>query len=140
MPTKSAVSWTEPIARPVDEVWTAVRDFSCSSWSSVEITVDGEGEGAIRTVHMPKGAVSERCERLDDDARVLSYSIVAGNPFPISDYLATMTVRPVDADSSELLWSATWETDEDPAPLEADLTRFIRGTARVLRRALDGTD
>jgi hypothetical protein len=38
------------------------------------------------------------------------------------------------------VWSATWQTDEDPEPIEADLTRFIRGTARVLRRALDGTD
>ena len=140
MPTRSAVSWTEPIGRPAAEVWAAVRDFSCRSWSSVEITVEGEGQGAIRTVHMPKGAVSERCERLDDDARVLSYSIVEGNPFPITDYLATMTVRPVDDARSELVWSATWATEEDPAPLEADLTRFIRGTARVLRRALDGTE
>jgi len=136
----SSASWTEPIARSADDVWAAVRDFGCSSWSSVDITVEGDGEGAIRTVHMPNGAVSERCERLDDEARVLSYSIVSGNPFPISDYLATMTVRPVDADSSELVWSATWQTDEDPEPIEANLTRFIRGTARVLRRALDGTD
>ena len=136
----SAVSWTEPIARSADDVWAAVRDFGCSSWSSVDITVEGDGQGAIRTVHMPKGPVSERCERLDDDARVLSYSIVAGNPFPITDYLATMTVRPVDADSSELGRSAPWQTDEDPAPLDAELPRFIRGTARVLRRALDGSD
>jgi hypothetical protein len=140
MPSSSVVSWTEPIGRSAEDVWTAVRDFGCASWSSVDITVEGDGLGAVRTVHMPNGDVSERCERLDDEARVLSYSIVAGNPFPISDYLATMTVRPVDEGSSELVWSATWRTDEDPAPLEARLTRFIRGTARVLRRALDGTD
>lgn len=136
----SEVSWTEPVARSVDELWATVRDFGCGSWSSVDITVEGDGQGAIRTVHMPNGAVSERCERLDDEARVLSYSIVSGNPFPISDYLATMTVRPVDADHSELVWSATWQTDEDPEPIAADLTRFIRGTARVLRHAVDGSD
>jgi hypothetical protein len=136
----SSTTWTEPIARSADDVWAAVRDFSCRSWSSVDISMEGEGQGAIRTVHMPNGDVSERCERLDDEARVLSYSITAGNPFPITDYLATMTVRPVDDRRSELVWSATWQTDEDPEPIEANLTRFIRGTARVLRRALDGTD
>jgi hypothetical protein len=102
--------------------------------------MDGEGQGSVRTVHTPGGAVVERCERLDDDARVLSYSIVSGNPYPISDYLATMTVMSVDADNSELVWSATWQTDEDPEPIEANLTRFIRGTARALRRGVDGTD
>jgi hypothetical protein len=136
----SAVSWTEPIARSADEVWAVVRDFSCQSWASISVTMDGEGQGSVRTVHTPDGAVVERCERLDDDARVLSYSIVSGNPYPISDYLATMTVMSVDADNSELVWSATWQTDEDPEPIEANLTRFIRGTARALRRGVDGTD
>lgn len=136
----SAVSWTEPIARSADEVWAVVRDFSCRSWASISVTMEGEGQGSVRTVYTPGGAVVERCERLDDDARVLSYSIVSGNPYPISDYLATMTVVPVDADHSELVWSATWQTDEEPEPIEANLTRFIRGTARALRRGVDGTD
>ena len=136
----SATSWTEPIARSADDVWAVVRDFSCDAWASVPITVDGEGQGSLRTVHGPNGDVTERCERLDDAEQVLSYSIVSGNPFPISGYLATMAVRPVDGDHSELVWSATWDTDADPEPIEANLNRFIRGTARVLRRHLDGTD
>lgn len=132
-------SWTEPIARPAADVWALVRDFGNDSWTSVAITIEGEGQGAVRTVHMPDGLVRERCERLDDIEQVLSYSILEGNPFPTSDYLGTMTVRSVDDASCELIWSSTWQTAEDPAPIAEGLQRFLRGSSRALRRHLEAT-
>src|SRR5690606_14475258 len=100
--------FTGSIDAPADEVWQAVRAFTDGTWMGVELTSEGEGVGATRTISMGPTSITEACERLDDDAKVLGYTITDGGGMPFADYHSTMTVKPA-GDATELLWEANYE-------------------------------
>lgn len=101
------------IAAPADQVWDLIRDFGGIDryTPGVDVTCDGEGEGAVRTIAMGGASIVERCEKRDDDAKVLQYSIQE-SPLPLSNYLSTMKVSG-SGDSSTLEWSATFDSDNE---------------------------
>lgn len=101
-----------------DTVWNALRDFHDLSWSanvveSVETVGEAEGTevGAGRILN---GVFHETLRELDDDERVLRYSIDEG-PGPlegVEGYVGTVRVVPVtvpdDADRAVVIWSSDW--------------------------------
>ena len=103
---------------PADKVWAALRNFHDFSWSanvitSVEAEGDPEQPGAKRLLN---GAFFETLVSLDDDARVIRYSIDDGpdavSKDNVTGFVAEVRVVPVsDDDSTFVLWTSTWETD-----------------------------
>lgn len=133
MPT---VSHTEPIASPPDAVWRLVGDFADDSWTGVPIRCEGSGAGAVRTVAMPGGDVVERCDERDEEARRLAYTVVDGNPFPVTS--CSGEVRVVEAGSaSEVHWTISYETDRDPVAVGRDLTGLLQASVGALRTAAE---
>ena len=135
-----AVSHREPIEAPADAVWSVVREFGDDSWTGVTITCEGEGVGAVRTVGMPTGDVVERCDLLEPERCVIGYEILSGNPFPVTDYHGRIAVEPTGAATSDLVWSATYETVDDPDGVAEGLRRFRRASARALKRHVEPDD
>lgn len=133
-------SVTEPMPVSADEVWKVLADFGDWSWAGIEFQSDGSAVGAVRTVPLPGTEVVERCEVHDPDTRTIGYAILQGNPFPVHDYHATMSVVPKGDDASELEWSSTFEADDGADPDEARQTieGFYRGVAGLLRAHLTG--
>lgn len=127
---------TETIPAPPAKVWDTVRDFGNGAWMGAEVTCEGEGEGAVRTITMPNGQMKEQCERLDDDERVLGYTIVEGGGLPFEDYHATMTVNDGEGGDTELVWSATYEPVGDPATAEQVLEMIYGAGAAGLSKHL----
>ena len=121
------------IDAPADEVWKVVREFTKGDWMGVEMTSEGEGEGATRTIAMGPSSLTEKCERLDDEAMVMGYTITEGAGMPFEDYHSTMTVRP-SGDSSELVWAANYEPVGDPAAAEATLGAIYGGGFAALKK------
>ena len=118
----------EAIAAPADAVWNLVGSFGDSSWmGGIEMTVEGDGLGAVRKVSMPTGVATELCEVLEPETRTIGYAILDGNPFPATDYHGTITVESVDDASCELVWSARYEPAGDAEALDADIARFLKG-------------
>lgn len=132
-----SVSHTEPVDAPADTVWRLVGDFADDSWTGVAITCEGTGTGAVRTVAMPTGDVVERCDDRDDDARALAYTVVAGNPFPVTSCSGRVQVVDVDEGRSEVRWTVTYETDADPAAVARDLVGLLQASAGALRAAAE---
>lgn len=103
---------------PVDQVWSALRNFHDLSWASQVITaLDKVGDagadepGAQRVL---KGAFHETLKAVDDGARTLTYSIDDGpdavSKDNVTGYLARVRVFPVtDADGAFVEWSSSWE-------------------------------
>lgn len=127
-------TFTGSIDASPDEVWKIVRAFTDDSWMGVEMTTDGEGVGATRTIVMGPGSITEVCERLDDDARVMGYTITEGEGLPFEEYHATMTVNADGSDKTELLWEATYEPIGDPATATKTLDAIYSGGYAAIKK------
>ena len=95
---------------PPDDVWKLIGGFgSLPDWipyiSRSELT-DG---GRVRHLDNSDGqTIVERLEKYDSSARTYSYSILQ-SPFPVADYLATITVTSINAGEGSLVeWSGTF--------------------------------
>lgn len=133
------VSHVEPVDAPASAVWALVGDFADDSWTGVAISCDGTGAGATRTVAMPSGDVVERCDHHDDDARSLGYTVVAGNPFPVTSCSGEVRIVESDERRSEIRWTITYETDRDPEVVGRDLAGLLQASAGALRAAAERT-
>jgi hypothetical protein len=116
------------IRAPADKVWETIRNFNGLPKFIAAITssnMEGSGEGAVRTLTLQDSdsPIVERLERLDYQARILSYSIVE-SPLPLEDYIAIMEVRELDKNQCELKWSSTFEPQGVP---EAEAIKIVEG-------------
>ncbi len=127
-------TFTGSIGAPADEVWEIVRVFTDGSWMGVEMTTDGDGVGATRTIVMGPSSITEACERLDDDARVLGYTITEGAGLPFEEYHATMTVNADGDDKTDLLWEASYVPVGDPARATETLDAIYGGGFAALKK------
>ena len=117
------VRMTRRYGVPAEEIWGLLRDFGgIQRWNQQgieSVRVEGEGVGAIRTIGLPGGAsLQERLEAFDEDDLSFSYSFTGELLLPLADYLASMTVIPVDEGSCEVVWESTFgpgELTEDQA-------------------------
>ncbi|MBV1879505.1 MAG: SRPBCC family protein [Pseudomonadales bacterium] len=110
------------IKAPASEAWKLLADFGgiCHIMKGIEaddITLEGEGLLAVRTINMPTGTVQERCEALDKDNMMLSYSILGQGPLPVSHYLSTVRVFELGPELCRVEWGGSFEADGS-APLE----------------------
>lgn len=139
----SEVWMTTKINAPADTVWRIVSDFNgLPKFVSAIInsTVEGSGVGAFRTLTLQDGGppIVERLERLDEETRTLSYSILH-SPLPVEDYVATTQVKELSKNQCELTWSSTFEPKGAP---EAEAVRIIENIYAAafegLKKLVDG--
>lgn len=102
----------------VDTVWSTVRRFDgLPDWhpaiaqSSLDSGVDHQ-VGAVRRLALEGGGtVVERLLAIDDEHRVLTYTILE-SPFAVRRYVSTMRVSPVtDTGRTFVEWSAEFDAD-----------------------------
>lgn len=121
-----------------DALWRCVRAFGDLSWvpGNPVFEVRGEGVGQLRIIERPHGVVHEQLTSLDDDARTLTYVVPVGNPVPVTDYEARMTVSD-DGGKGRLTWSCRFEPDGvSEREAAADLERRYRGAIAAMEHHL----
>jgi carbon monoxide dehydrogenase subunit G len=109
-----------------DAIWKLISNFGDTSWMppGTQATVVGSGIGMERhIVAGPGKTIQERLEALDSAARTLAYAIPVNVPFPVTNYHATMKVKPSGA-GCEVEWSASY--DVAPAA-EAEVGKAVQG-------------
>ena len=111
----SHVSMSTVIKASADQVWRAIRDFNglpAFIEAIAESRTEGSGVGAVRTLTMKDGGppIVEKLEKLDEQARTLTYSIVT-SPLPLDGYVATMEVAVLAVDECELRWYSTFQPE-----------------------------
>ena len=112
----------------IDEVWKIVGDFpGFVEAMGVPVEVEGEGVGATRTIAMGPSPTIERLEKLDNDAKMLQYSLIRG-PLPVENYLATMQLSAVEGGRTRLEWSSDFEPAGPAVRLRS---RMINGIERM---------
>jgi len=97
------------------KVWELVSDFGGleNFVEAVEkCAIDGQGVGAVRTLTLQNGGkVKEKLESLNNEKRVLEYSIVE-SPMPVKNYKGRMAVNRLSDTTSEFIWSSTFEAED----------------------------
>ena len=118
---KTQVSKT--INKSAENVWNTISQFSGIEKFVPAIASSvskGAGEGMKRTCTMANGAsFDETLLKVDDNIMELQYNVHDPSPLPFSKYTATMKVNTVDSNSSELMWSCSYQVDAGTAE-EAD--------------------
>jgi len=106
------------LSAPADKVWAALRNFhDLSTFPNVIENVDIVGDTAgtqIGAQRVLNGAFHETLLALDDNARVIRYSIDDGPEAlakdSVSGYVGEVQVFPVtDDDASFVLWTSSWD-------------------------------
>lgn len=124
----SKVSMSIRINASSDKVWEVLRDFDGLPAFIAAIkksTMEGSGVGALRTLTLEGGGppIVEKLEKIDDQAKTLSYSIVT-SPLPVKDYFATMETVDLGRGQCELRWYSTFEPKD---ATEAEAIKVIEG-------------
>jgi carbon monoxide dehydrogenase subunit G len=99
------------IERNPDDIWKVIRDFGglADYMPGVDsCTVDGD----VRTLQMMGIEIKEQLREIDDDARRLSYSVVASPMDNLVSHEASIAIDPEGSGSH-----VTWSVDVEPADL-----------------------
>lgn len=99
--------------------------------------IDGQGQGAVRTVWFADSWAAERLERLDHERHSLHYAIIAGsNPSAIG-LNGQISLMSETADKTQLTWTSGVDpTRTDAATLDAYLEHYYAERVEDLRKAL----
>ncbi len=114
----SKVSMSTRINASAEQVWKILTDFNGLPVFIAAIkksTMEGSGIGALRTLTLEGGGppIVEKLEKLDDQAKTLSYSIVT-SPLPLKDYFATVEVIDRGSGQCEVKWYSTFQPKDAP--------------------------
>jgi hypothetical protein len=117
------VNVTKSINVPAAKVWEKVSSFrGIENFSPIERSeVEGDGAGATRTCYMPDGAeINEVLNEVDLNNMQIQYRITEG-PFPVTDYLSTVTVSSIDGSSCTVSWGAQFDVATENEEAMKDL-------------------
>jgi len=118
-----------------DKVWQLIGGFnSLPDWSSNIPRSETTEGGRVRHLATSNGeTIVERLEKFDNAARSYSYSIVQA-PFPIIDYLATISVHNKAGGSGcRVDWSGTFTPK---GVSESEASKLVQGVFEVGLKAL----
>ena len=120
----------------IDDVWKVVGSFGgFIEAMGMPAEMEGEGVGQTRTIGSGPTAMVERLEEHDEAAHRIVYSIVSG-PLPIRNYRSTMQLTDVGGGATKLVWSGTFEADDDAA--SGIVTSIYQGGIGALKGRFGG--
>lgn len=128
--TMANVSVSIEIAAPVESVWATLGDFNgLPAWLQFVRSSRLSDDGRIRHLEAMSGAiiVEALLEHSASDT-FYRYTIVEG-PDPVSNYVATLSARQIDAGKTAVTWASHFE------PRDAHQATSLVGHYEVLYRA-----
>lgn len=127
----------EEIATNATNVWQLIRDFGdISAWATGKVVkIQGAGIGMIRHIAFNLDKVVERCEAYDETQMSFAYRLLE-SPWPISDYVATVTLTAAGPDKTLIEWSASYQAVPEQTEAARDLIEntYRKGFIARLRK------
>jgi mxaD protein len=142
-PSPQKVVETVTIKAPPAKVWALVSDFNgMPKWHPAikASKVEKKGADTFRTLTLKEGGtINERLKGKNDADMRLKYEIVEG-VLPVSDYYATITVKPgANANESTVEWMARFYRKyklNPPIPAGQDDESAIKAVNGVIKPGL----
>lgn len=123
------------IPASADTVWQLIGGFhSLNDWLPLIVESELKEGGRVRHLTTAEGAqISERLQTFNNKGRTYSYSIDEG-PFPIKDYLATLTVIEDGPEGALVEWLGVFTPDGvSDAEVEALFKGIYEGGLEALK-------
>jgi len=152
-PKQLKVVETTTIKAPADKVWATVKDFdSLDKWHPAIVKdeiVKGTNNhpGAIRALSIKDGPViKEQLIFFSDTLHSFKYKFT-DTPFPIKDYVSTLSVKAKKDGTTLVRWSSTFKRKnpaDNPPEAENDaagvklITGVYQGGLANLKKMLEG--
>jgi len=135
-----SVNSTKTIDAPADAAFAvvaAIGGFDRLLPLIVSCRVEGAGVGARRYIHLADsvggGDIEDRIDEINYESRRFRYTRLR-SPFPVTNYVGTVEVRPAPQGGSEV----SWRVDFDVAPeAKEELVPLLFG---VLSGLIDGIE
>lgn len=126
-PTRLKVSDSVIVNADPAKVWAKLGDFNGMPGWHPAVTeskaTDGNKVGSLRTLTLKGGGnVVEELEEIDDAKMMIKYRMKEG-ALPVSNYAATLSVKPVDGGKSQIEWRGGFYRgypNNDPPPDQND--------------------
>jgi hypothetical protein len=128
------VHFEREVDLPAQQIWAILEDFGNMAWAEgvTRTEILGEGVGMTRRLHMPgMEPIDEVLESMDAPNMTYSYSIPKGLPLPISDYVATARLEPLDDQTTRITWQCNC-TPDDPGMSFEELEAMVHATYNLL--------
>ena len=152
-PKQLKVVETTTIKTPADQVWASVKDFdSLNKWHPAVVKdeiVKGTNNhpGAVRALSIKDGPViKEQLIAFSDRMHSFTYKIT-DSPFPIKNYVSTLTVKANKDGTTLVRWSGTFKRKnpaDNPPEAENDaagiklITGIYQGGLANLKKMAEG--
>ncbi len=111
------------IAKPAEEVWAAVGDYcDIGEWLNLDCEITS-GDGGIGTVRVLAGRITEILVAQTELAYGYTQPAVEGQFYNL--YHGFMEARPVDSDTSKIIYTLVYDVSDmpDQAAKDADVER-----------------
>lgn len=129
------------IDHPIDKVWVPIARFGgLEHWAAgvSACETEGEGVGAIRTVHLGDRGARERLEAIDPGSFRLRYHILPPHAMPAEDVYSDIILTAIGNDRTEIVWrSEASDFSIPPDELGARIELFYSKSIEGLKRLLD---
>ena len=123
-----------------DKAWELIGGFNAlPDWHPAIEKSELEEEGTMRRLSLVGGGtIIEKLEKMDDNERVYSYSIV-DSPLPVANYTASIRVIDDGSGKATVEWSGEFNAD---GAAEGDAINTIHGIYQAgldnLKKMFDG--
>jgi len=121
-----SVKMNQDLPVPAQAGWSTIGGFNAlPDWHpAVEKSeLEDKGGSTIRRLHLAGGGeIVEKLEKIDDNERIYSYSILSG-PLPVANYTASIRVKSTPG-GCNVEWASEFEASGAP---ENDAVAAIRG-------------
>ena len=127
---------------PIEQVWALIACFGgLERWAAgvSACELEGNGVGAVRTVHLGNRSARERLEAIDPNSYRLRYHILPPHAMPAEDVYSEIILTAIGSDRTEMVWrSEASDFAIPPDELGARIETFYGKSIEGLKRLLDG--
>jgi uncharacterized protein YndB with AHSA1/START domain len=108
-----------------EKLWEMIGGFNAlPDWHPAVEKSELEEEGSVRRLSLAGGGtIIEKLEKIDDNERLYSYTIV-DSPLPVDNYTSTIRVKDDGSGNSTVEWSSEFSPKDVP---ENDAVEVIQG-------------
>src|SRR6185295_9434157 len=119
-------------------VWILVRDFDgLSRWHPAfknDVIKSGKNntKGAIRTLTLDSGeSFDEQLLKFDEKKMFFRYRIVRDSPFPIADYVSTLSVAKGRHTMTKVIWQGKFKNKAGSGKTDDEVVEMINGAYKA---------
>lgn len=123
---------------PATTVWNKLIGFGGTEKFVPEliekVNVEGEGIGAIRTIHLKGGGeIVEKLTKIDDNSYHMEF-IILSTPMPVEEYTGIFEVHKISSEKCEVLFTSKYKVSREN---ENEMKNVIKGFQETFISNLD---